>query len=51
MKHSANGKIAMTEVNRTLNRSLRVVNGSDILNKSLEESILMRQRNNKEMVK
>ena len=49
----ANGKIPMSQVNRTctLNRSLRVADGSEVLNKSLDENTLMRQCNNNVIVK
>ena len=43
----------MSQINRTctLNRSLRVAKVYEVLNKSLEENTLMRQRNNKVIVK
>ena len=43
----------MSQVNRTctLNKSLGVAYVSEVLNKSLEENALMRQRNNKVIVK
>ena len=52
-KHQANMKIVMPQVNRTctLNRSLGVADVSEVLNKSLEENTLMRQRNKKVIVK
>ena len=54
IKHRANKKIAMSQVNRTgtLNKTLRVADVSEVLNtKSLKENTLMRQRNSKEIVK
>ena len=53
IKHHANRKIAIRQVNRTctLNMSLRVAYVSEVLIKSLEENTLMRQGNKKVILK
>ena len=53
IKHRANGKVAISQANRTctLKMSLQVANVSEVLNKSLVENTLMRQVNNKVVVK
>ena len=44
IKQGQNGKIVMSKLNRTftLNKSLRVADVSEVINKSLEENTLMR---------
>ena len=53
IKHRANGKIAISQVNRswTLNKSLRVAGESEVIDKSSEENTLMTQGNMKVIVK
>ena len=47
------GRLQLSQVNRTntLSKTLSVADVSEVLKKSLEENTLMRQRNNKEIVK